>query len=328
MIRKLSLPSPALTRALTRAQTRALTRALVLGLVFFGLPPASAAAAALEVQPVSAGVYALVGEKAQRSPDNLANNATFGVVVTDDGVVLIDPGGSWRGAEAIDTAIRALTDQRVRFVIDTGGQDHRWLGNGYWQAKGAKVIASAAAVADQRDRGSMQLTALRELLGDAVAGTEPATADIVFDDLYSFALGGVPFEVKHAGPAHTPGDSYVWLPEQRVVFTGDIVYVERLLGVGPQSNSKHWLRAFQALARLDPLHLVPGHGGATTLARARAETYDYLANLRARIADHLNAGGDMIGAVEVDQSAFAGLEQFDALARRNAQQVFSEMEWE
>lgn len=283
---------------------------------------------ALEVQPVAEGVYALVGEKEQRSPANLANNATFGVVVTEEGVVLIDPGGSWRGAQEIDKAIRDLTNQPVKVVINTGGQDHRWLGNGYWRAKGATVIASGAAVADQGARGSQQMTALGEMLGDALAGTEPVQADVVFDDFHTVILGGQAFEVKYAGPAHTPGDSYVWLPAQRVVFTGDIVYVERLLGVGPQSNSRLWLEAFDAVAALDPLHVVPGHGHATTLDRARAETYDYLVNLRDRMREHIDAGGDMIGAVEVEQSAFAHLEQFDALARRNAQQVFSEMEWE
>ena len=136
------------------------------------------------------------------------------------------------------------------------------------------------------------------------------------------------FELRHAGPAHTPGDSYVWLPGRRVVFTGDIVYVERLLGVGSQSSSRLWLQAFEAVAALDPGHVVPGHGHATTLAQARVETYDYLVNLRDRMRTHIDAGGDMIGAVEVDQSAFARLEQFDSLAGRNAQQVFSEMEWE
>lgn len=61
-------------------------------LAFF---PMTAQAGGLEVQPVTDGVWALVGGKDQRSAANLANNATFGVVVTDDGVVLIDPEGAW-----------------------------------------------------------------------------------------------------------------------------------------------------------------------------------------------------------------------------------------
>lgn len=82
------------------------------------------------------------------------------------------------------------------------------------------------------------------------------------------------------------------------------------------------------MAEREPVHVVPGHGAPTTLERARADTYDYLVNLRTQMRQHIDDGGDMIGAVEVDQSAFGHLEQFDALARRNAQQVFAEMEWE
>lgn len=287
-----------------------------------------ASAAGLEIQPVTGNVYALVGEKEQRSPDNLANNATFGVVVTDEGVVLIDPGGSRKGAAAIDEAIRTITDRPVRYVIDTGGQDHRWLGNGYWKDKGATIIASAEAVADQKARQSMQFTMLDALIGDALDGTEPVYADIVFDDDYAFSLGGLDFEIVHPGAAHTPGDSYVWLASRDTVFAGDIVFTERILGVLEESSSSGWLEAFDSLAALEPAHVIPGHGQPTTLAKAKADTYDYLANLRYRIGEHIEAGGDMIGSVDVDQSAFGYLEQFDALARRNAQQVFSEMEWE
>lgn len=289
---------------------------------------AAVPAAALEIQPVTDGVWALVGEKAQRSPQNLANNATFGVVATGDGVVLIDPGGSWLGAQQIHEAIRTLTDLPVTHVIDTGGQDHRWLGNGYWKAQGASIIASADAVADHKDRGSLQLTALDQLIGPALAGTEPVYADTTFDDRMVLETGGMRFEIVHPGPAHTPGDSFVWLEQKDTVFTGDIVYVERILGVGEQSSISGWPAAFEAIAALKPAHVVPGHGGATTLERATADTYDYLINLRDGIAAHIDAGGDIIGAVEVNQSDFSYLEQFDALARRNAQTAFQQMEWE
>lgn len=75
--------------------------------------PGLAVAQGLEVQPVTDGVWAIVGEKEQRSPESVANNATFGLVVTEAGAVLIDPGGSWKGAEAIHAAIRTVTDQPV-----------------------------------------------------------------------------------------------------------------------------------------------------------------------------------------------------------------------
>lgn len=292
------------------------------------LTTTGAQADTLEIQNVTEGVFALVGPKEQRSAENLANNATFGVVITDDGVVLMDPGGSWKGAEAIHARIREITDQPVRYVIDTGGQDHRWLGNGYWQAQDATVIASQASVEDHKERGSLQLSALSQFLGDELAGTEPSFADVTFADNYTLKVGALIFEITHAGHAHTPGDSFVWLPEKGTVFTGDIVYVERILGNGAQSNVKSWITVFETMAALKPVHVVPGHGHATTLHKATADTYDYLVNLRTQIGHMIDEGGDIMDAPKIDQSAFSYLEQFDSLAGRNAQTAYEQMEWE
>jgi len=290
--------------------------------------PALASAQSLEIQPVTDGIWAIVGPKEQRSPDNLANNATFGLIVTGAGAVLVDPGGSWKGAEALQAAIRSVTDQPVKYVIDTGGQDHRWLGNGYWQAHGATVIASVDAVADQHNRSSVQMSGLAQFLGDKVAGTELAYATVTFDKAYTLKLGGLTFEIAHPGAAHTPGDSFVWVAQRDTVFTGDIVYVERILGVGDQSSITEWPAAFEAVEATGAAHVVPGHGHATTMAHARADTYDYLMNLRTQIGALIDGGGDIMEAPKVDQSAFTYLEQFDSLAGRNAQTAYQQMEWE
>ena len=293
-------------------------------LCLFGAP-----ARALETVRVADNAYALVGPLEQRSPENLGNNATFGVVVTPGGVVLIDPGGSAKGAAEIEAAVAALTDKPIKIVINTGGQDHRWFGNAYFKAKGAAIIASEAAVADQRDRANAQWQMMQFLLGDAqLAGTDFVHADTVFADKHAFTLGGLRFEIVHTDAAHTPGDAFVWLPGRRIVFSGDIVYMDRLLGVLSYSDSKSWLRAFSAIEGLDPALVVPGHGRPAPLAKARAETRDYLVNLRRKVRALIDAGGGMIEVKGVDQAAFRHLAVFDQLARRNAQAVFAEMEFE
>jgi glyoxylase-like metal-dependent hydrolase (beta-lactamase superfamily II) len=301
-----------------------------LGLLFVLFAPLNPAVAApLQVQKVTDGVYALVGELGQRSPENLGNNATFGVIVTNDGVVLVDPGGSYAGAKQIHETIRTITDRPVRLVINSGGQDHRWLGNGYFKTQGARIVASAAAVADQRARSTDQTIVLDNLVGaKLMAGTTPVQADQTFDQRLQLELGGVRLVLRHAGPAHTPGDSFVWLPDKKVVFTGDIVYVERLLGVGAESRSGSWVKVFEEIAALEPAHVVPGHGHATTLARARADTYDYLVALRDAVKELIARGGGIEDIGKLDQSRFKHLQVYDQLKGRNAQQVFQEMEWE
>ncbi len=295
----------------------------------FLLSSGIAAAAPLEVQKVDEGIYALVGDLGQRSPQNLGNNATFGVIVTSDGVVLVDPGGTRKGAAQIDAAIQSITDKSVVMVINSGGQDQRWLGNSYFKVKGARIIASSAALEDQKERTNAQLTTAEALVGkDGFTGTEPVFADETFDEKLKLTIGGVKLQLIHPGPAHTPGDSIVWLPEKRIAFSGDIVYVDRLLSMSAVSRLGEWIASFESLATLNPIRVIPGHGRAVTLAKARADTYDYLVNLRDRVKDILARGGPIAEGIAVDQSAFSHLSNFDQLARRNAQQAFMELEFE
>lgn len=283
----------------------------------------------LEVQQVTDNVYAIVGELGNRSPENLGNNATFAFVVTDVGVVLVDSGGTAAGAAAIDAAIDTVTDQPVVKVINTGGQDHRWLGNSYFKAQGAEIIASKNAVIDQQARSENQLMLLANLVGEeGLVSTKPVVAETTFESEFRFEFGGTDFEIHHKGQAHTPGDSYVWLPQKKVMLTGDIVYIDRMLGVGAQSNSQSWLSVYQSMAAYNPEHLVPGHGSATTLEKANQDTYNYLVFLRESVGTFMDDGGEMTGISNVDQSRFSYLLNFDSISGRNAQQVYSEMEWE
>lgn len=290
--------------------------------------PGLASGQELDVQPVTPGIWAIVGPKEQRNSDNNANNATFGLVETEAGAVLVDPGGSWKGAEALHQVVRGLTEQPVKYVINTGGQDHRWLGNGYWQAQGATVIASEAAVADHKARASLQLSALTHMLGSSLAGTEPSFADLTFEHDYQLDIGQMRFQIMHRGSAHTLGDSFVWLPEHDVMFTGDIVYVDRMLGIGPAGDSASWLEVFDTMAGFGARHIVPGHGGATDMEQARAETRDYLAHLRREIGKVIEAGGSIEEGTDIDQSQFSHLAVFEQIARKNAQNVYMQMEWE
>jgi glyoxylase-like metal-dependent hydrolase (beta-lactamase superfamily II) len=283
----------------------------------------------LRVHELTDDVYAMIGPLTNRNAENLGNNANFGVIVTDAGVVLVDPGGSYQGAKMIHAAVRTITDKPITVVINTGGQDHRWLGNGYFKAMGSRIIAHEAAVADQQTRSRGQLIALADLIGaDGIEGTEPVHADETFSDSRTLTMGATRIDIGHAGHAHTPGDSYVWLPERKVLFSGDIIYVDRMLSIGPQSAHKGWISAFETVSELDPAVIVPGHGAPVDMAKARADSYDYLVFLRQAVMDFMEDGGGIEDVGAIDQSRFSYLANYDALKGRNAQRVYEELEWE
>ena len=301
-------------------------------LLFTGLIATSLGAQAdpvLKTEQLADNIYALIGPTTNRDPENLGNNANFGIIVTDEGVVLIDSGGSYKGAKMIDDAIRAITDRPITTVINTGGQDHRWLGNGYFKAKGAHIVANEKAVSDQRARVQDQLNAMENLIGgDVLDGTQPVYADETFVDLKVITLGGIRIEIHHAGQAHTPGDSFVWLPQHRLMFSGDIVYTDRMLRVGSHSAHRSWIAAFEAMADKQPKIVVGGHGKPAGLSKAMADTYDYLVFLRRTIQAFLDEGHGMEEIGKIDQSRFSYLDNFDSLKGRNAQRVYEELEWE
>lgn len=283
----------------------------------------------LVLKKITNNVWSIVGPLTNRNPENLGNNATFGFVVTDEGVVLIDSGGSYKGAKRIHEVIKSVTKQPIRYVINSGGQDHRWFGNDYFSHLDAKIISSEAAKKDHHTRSSSQWSMLEARIGaDGIKGTKEKFADIVFKDDYKFTFGNVQFELYHRGQAHTPGDAFIWLPQSKVMFTGDIVYTERMLGIGEQSKSKTWLAAFDAMAAHQPQHVVPGHGLPTSLEKAVKDTRDYIAYLRDSIAVFIEQGGDAADISKIDQSKFKYLDNFDSLSGRNALKVYTELEWE
>lgn len=297
--------------------------------LFLVLTASVNAAEVLTLQKLTENTYAIIGPMGNRDKGNLGNNANFGFIVTREGVVLIDPGGTYQGAAQIHKLIRTVTNQPVNIVINTGGQDHRWLGNSYFKEKGATIIASQAAVTDQRARQQDQFIMLGNLVGmQGLEKTEPVYADKVFDRDYHGRLGEVTFEIHHLGTAHTPGDAFVWLPQQKILFTGDIVYVDRMLGVIGVSNSKTWLSVYEGMATFQPEILVPGHGQVSTLKKANADTYDYLVFLRNTVSAFMENGGGIENVGTLDQSRFKYLNNYDTLKGRNAQKVYEELEWE
>ncbi len=82
------------------------------------------------------------------------------------------------------------------------------------------------------------------------------------------------------------------------------------------------------MVSFQPEYLVPGHGNPTTLARANKDTRDYLVNLRNNVAAFMEPGGDITDISQIKQDEFAGLKNLDLLAGRNAQQAYTEMEFE
>jgi glyoxylase-like metal-dependent hydrolase (beta-lactamase superfamily II) len=301
---------------------------LLLSLVLTLAWAAQAAAYTPSPEPVAERVYAIVGPLDQRSPDNDALNNNLGFVVADGGVILIDSGASRLGAQQIEAAVAAVTAHPVKWVINTGSQDHRWMGNAYFAAQGAEIIALARTAKTQERFADRHMQSLERFLGERLKGTEPLPATTRLEgDRVEQVLGGVRLVLSYTD-AHFPGDAMLWLPEQSTVFTGDLVYVDRLLSVHDWSDMRKAQAAFEAMEVLGPEHVVPGHGQVTDLATARRESgdyYDFLVDVVGAAATEMESMADVIARYS-EHPDFRHLEHFDSLHRANMNRTYLQFE--
>jgi len=277
---------------------------------------------------VADDVWAIVGPLGQRSPDNDGLNANYGFVVTPAGVILVDSGASRLGAEKLAAAIRAVTDRPVRWVVNTGSQDHRWLGNDYFASRGAEIIALQRTAQTQAQFAGQHMAGLGRFLGERLEGTRPLPAPrTLAGDTATLELGGETLVLAYTD-AHFPGDARIWLPRQRVLFSGDLVYVDRLLSVLPWSSVKNGQRAFRALEALKPARIVPGHGRVCDLDQARRETgdyYDFLVEKIGAAATEMESMSEVLDR-HMDLPAFRHLQNYGDLHRANMNRAFTEFE--
>jgi glyoxylase-like metal-dependent hydrolase (beta-lactamase superfamily II) len=275
------------------------------------------------------GVFSAIGATAPSSYDNAGHNNNLSFIVTGDGVVVINSGGSYLLAKALHDEIKLVTDQPVRVVLNENGQGHAMLGNSYWADQGVKTVAHVDAADVFEDSGAQSLRSAQSRLLERADGSRAVPPDETFDEVYRIEFGNFKIEALHLGPSHSPGDIVVWMPEQSLVIAGDIAFHERLLPIFEDTITADWLETWETeFEPLEATYVIPGHGHPTNMAQVRRYTHDYLVYLRAQIGSHLENDGNLAEAYYVDQSPFAHLDTFNELATRNAGRMFEQMEFE
>ncbi len=275
------------------------------------------------------GVFSAIGATAPSTYDNAGHNNNLSFIITGQGVVVVNGGGSYGLAAALHDEIRARTDEPVVLVIDENGQGHAMLGNSYWADQGVKIIAHSDAAHEFEQTGHRQLESAQRNLQDRAEGTFVQGPTETFDSDYVVELGDFRIEARYLGPAHSPGDVVVWLPNQDLVISGDMAFHERMLPIFEHTYTADWLDTWDnEFEALNATYVIPGHGHPTNMDQVRRYTKGYLEYLRGKIGEHLDNGGDLADAYYIDQTPYAHLDTFEELATRNAGRVYEQMEFE
>ena len=210
-------------------------------------------------------------------PDfNVGLVPNVGIVVGSKATLVVDTGLGPRNGEAIVREMKKVSRNADVYVVTTHYHPEHSLGAGAFT--GARLVMTRMQQQDMSELGkSIQDTfAGRSPLNqELLSGVPYPTPDILFDREHRLDLGGVHVRLLWRGPAamHTRGDTMVFVEEDRVLFTGDVVMSQRFLAAQATSSLTTWLAVLDELAALKPAHVVPSHGklgDAALIARDRA----------------------------------------------------------
>lgn len=186
-----------------------------------------------------------------------------GVIVGDDGVMVIDTQATPLMAREVIKRIRRVTSKPVRYVVLSHYHAVRVLGASAYKAE--QIIASRRTLGLIRERGRQDMASEigrfpRLFRG---AGSIPGLTwpTLVFENALTVMMGKLEVRILHLGPGHTGGDSIVWLPRERVLFSGDLVEYNAGIYTG-DAHLEEWPSTLDRLRALKPRALVPGRGPA------------------------------------------------------------------
>lgn len=317
----------------------------VLALLLTGLLGATAAHAAtspapapwapsempMPVHQVGPHSYYVQGHLEEASTANEGFIANAGFVITSDGVVVFDTLGSPALADRLIAEIRKRTKLPIRRVIVSHYHADHFYGIPAFHRIGAQVWADTRAHIYLNSPAALErLTERKHIIGRWLGPhfTLPQP-DRWLDKPVDFVLGGVRFSVRHIGPAHSPEDLAMLVEPDGVLYSGDVVYAGRVPFVG-DADTKLWLLAIDRLLAIPARVMVPGHGPASTNPQRDAHlTRDYLEFVRAQMGKAVQNFVSFDDAYkQVDWSRFNNEPTFQAANRRNAYNIYLQMEQE
>lgn len=236
---------------------------LIIGLVFTVNKVVADSEFSMQAKVVAPGVYAIITpSRTLPSLENRGWNSNSAFVITKAGVLLFDTGSSSAIGEAIKKVIAGVTDQPVRWIINSHAHGDHWLGNDVFKGTVEAIYASELTTNNIAANGQVWVDRFQQMTEGATGRSVVSVPDTLIKGQTKLVLGGMQISLFLSGNSHSPGDVLMWLPEQKVLVSGDVVYSDRMPST-LDSDLIRWISLLDEIEAMQPKVVVPGHGNVT-----------------------------------------------------------------
>ena len=278
------------------------------------------------LQPIKVAdsTYCFFGALENITKENGGNMVNTCFVQTKEGYVVIDSGPTFSYASQAYDQMQQIAKLPVKYVIITHDHDDHWLGNSFYRSKGALLIGPRTY--EQNIVVGME-TRMQRTLGSKLYGkTKIVNLDTIVDDNLTLKVGTKTFEIKQlVKKAHTQGDLTVYLPDEKVIFAGDVVFNGRLTSLRDGSLIGS-IKILEQIEALRPKVIIGGHGYRTDV-NATKVLKRYLLEMKEEVQKALD---DDISMEEITKKVtmpkYKNMKLYDVLHSRNVFEAFRELE--
>jgi len=230
------------------------------------------------IRKIKDGIYVYVGTNF---------NSNCGIVITQEGVVLIDSGHNPTDSRAIFDAVKKLSPLPIRFLLDTEPHPDHTTGHFVFSPP-AVIIAHEGATESMVGREKETPGRIEKLAGTspemrkALDGYRFVPPQIEYRQKATINLGERTFELMYLKGVHSEADTAVWLPKERVLFSASGIVVDQINILRPFVTIPDILAAAKMMKALNPEFVIPGHGQPGTV-KIFDDTEKYYALLLERV---------------------------------------------
>jgi len=217
------------------------------------------------VTPIAKNVYSIVSPSlGMPTPENKGWVSNSHFVVTKQGVLLFDTGASELIGNEIKKAIKSVTQKPVRWVVNSHSHADHWLGNAAFEDTVNEIISSKHALAIMKKYGPEDVAFYSRVTKGTIGDTSLVYPSVLSDQNTKRNFGGVEVVFIFSNDGHSPGDIMMWLPEQEIIFGGDVLSSNWMPIITGHGNVLNLINTLGMIEKLKPKIVLTGHGNATT----------------------------------------------------------------